>query len=63
MKLVITLVCVHIPLFKVNIYIEFQVYMFSNGRDMTECQFLHDKQDDNNNAAAQTLAIPQVFSP
>ena len=27
---------------------EFQVYMFSNGRDMTKCQFLHDN----------TMAIP-----
>ena len=27
----------HIPLLIVNIHFEFQVYMFSNGRDMTKC--------------------------
>ena len=42
---------VHIPLFKVNMYFEFQY-----GRDMTQCQFLHN-DDDNANA----IAIPTVY--
>ena len=41
----------------VNIYFEFHVYMFSNGTDMTKCQFLHDHNDD-----AKAVAIPQAFS-
>ena len=36
---------VHISLLIVNIYFEFQVYVFSNGRDLTKCQFLHDNND------------------
>ena len=32
-----SLLFLHIPLFEVNIYFEFQVYVFSNGRDMTKC--------------------------
>ena len=47
---------VHIPLFTVNIYFEFQVYMFSNGRDNDKMsQFLHD--DD-----AKATAIPRAFT-
>ena len=30
--------------------------MFSNGRDMTKCQFLHDNNDDDN---AKAIAIPR----
>ena len=33
--------------------------MFSNGRDMTKCQFLH-KEDDNMDT--KTIAIPRDFS-
>ena len=28
---------IHVPLFMVNIYFQFQEYMFSNGRDITKC--------------------------
>ena len=31
--------------------------MFSNGRDMTKCQFLRD----NDNAVTKAIAIPLVF--
>ena len=48
----------HIPFSIVNTYLEFQVYMFSNDRDMTKChRFLHDDNDD-----TKAIAIPQVFS-
>ena len=53
MNLELSPLFVHIPLFKVNIYFEFQVYMFSKGKDMTKCQFLHND--------IMTIAIPQVF--
>ena len=38
-------------------YSEFQVNIFSNDRDITKCQFLHDAEDD-----AKVMAIPWVFS-
>ena len=31
--------------------------MFSSGRDMTKCQFLHDNDEN-----AKAIAIPQIFS-
>ena len=36
-NLVLSPLFVHIPIFIVNIYFEFQVYMFRNGRDITKC--------------------------
>ena len=61
MNLDLSLLFVHILLFIVNIYFEFQVYMYSNGRYMTKFQSLHhDDNDDNNTTKA--IAIPQVFS-
>ena len=57
---------VHIPLFVMSIYVELQVYMFSDGKDMTKCQFLHhddnDNDDDDVNDDAKVLAIPRFFS-
>ena len=50
---------VQFPLFIVNIYFERYVYMFSNGRDMTKCQFLHNNDNADNPKA---IAIPRVFS-
>ena len=44
----------HIPLFLANIYFEFQVYMFSNGRDMTNCHSFC--------TMMMTIAISPVFS-
>ena len=56
MNLELSPLFVHIALFVVNIYFEFQVYMFSNGRDMTKGHsFLH--EDD-----AKAIAISWVFS-
>ena len=57
---VISLVCTYFPL-KINIYFEFQVYMLSNVRNMTKCQFLHDNDDDDNNDAKEVV-ISQAFS-
>ena len=45
---------VHIPISVVNIYFEFQAYMFSNGRDMTKCHSFC--------KTAMMPRIPQVFS-
>ena len=41
--IVISLVCAHFfyTLSIMEVYFEFQVYLFSNGSDMTKCQFLH----------------------
>ena len=48
-------VCIYLCI--VNIYFEFQIYMFSNGGDMTTYQqFLY------NNDAAKAIAIPSVSS-
>ena len=55
MNLELSPLFVHIPFFRVNIYFEFQVYLFNNGRDMTKCQFLHD------NDSAKAIALSQVF--
>ena len=44
----------------INIYFEFQVYMFNNGRDVTKCHFLHN--NDCSIADAKAIAIPRVFS-
>ena len=46
MNLELFLLFVHTTLFIVHKYFEFQVYMFSNGRGMTKCQFLLDNDDD-----------------
>ena len=46
---------VHISHVKVNTYFEFQVYMFSNSRDMTKYQFLHDHD-------TKAIATPRAFS-
>ena len=54
MKLELSPLFVYIPLFIVNVYFEFQVYIFCNGRDMTKCQFLHHIND------AKAIAIPRV---
>ena len=55
---------VHIPLFIVYIlYFEFQVYMFSNGRNMTKCHsfctLTYD--DDYYNDDTKATAKPQVL--
>ena len=62
MNLEVSPLFVHIPLFVMNINFELQVYIyiFSNGRDRTKCQFLHGDNDVNDNA--KILAIPRVFS-
>ena len=56
---------VYISLLIVKIYSQFQVYMFSNGRDMTKCQSfctttMMNQDDDNDDTKA--AAIPRVFS-
>ena len=53
LNLELTPLFVHIPLF---VFFEVQVYMFSNGRDMTKCQCLHDDNDD-----AKAIALPWIF--
>ena len=60
---------VHIPLFIVNIKFDFQVYLFSNGRGMTKCQFLHDNtkateipRDFYENSRANKMTLPVTFS-
>ena len=52
----ISLIFTYIPLFIKNIYFEFQVYKFSNGRNMTNVTF--SRPNDN----TKTKAMPQVFS-
>ena len=59
MNLELSPLFLHNPLFIVSTYFEFQACMFSNGRDMTKCQFLH---HDDNNDDAMAIAIPRVFS-
>ena len=56
MNLEISPLFVHVPFFIVNLQFEFLVHMFSNGRDMTKCQFLHNDDD------AKAIAILRVFS-
>ena len=55
---------VRIVLWIVNIYSEFQVNIFSNKRDITKCQFLHNEADDDDadDNDAKAIAIPR-FSP
>ena len=60
MNLELSLLFVHIPLLIVNIYFEFQVYMFSNGRDMTKCHSFCMPTAITTNPKA--IAISQVFS-
>ena len=43
------------------LYSEFQVCMFSNGREMTKRQFLQDNDDDDYNTNTKAVEIPQVF--
>ena len=50
---------VWIVLWIVNTYSEFQVNIFSNKRDITKCQFLHNDADADD---AKAIAIPR-FSP
>ena len=60
MNLELSSMFVHIPLFIVNIYFEFQVYIFSRCREMTKCQsFLHDDDDDDKDDA-KAIAIPPL---
>ena len=47
---------VWITLWIVNTHFEFQSNIFSNNRDITKCQILHD------NNKAKAIAIPRVFS-
>ena len=58
MHLELSPLIVQVVLLIVNIYSEFQEYMFNNGRDMTK--FLHDKDDDI--ADAKAIPMPQIFS-
>ena len=44
----------------VNTYFQFQAHIFSNNKGITKCQFLHNNDD--YNADAKVIAIPQVFS-
>ena len=66
MNLELSPLFVHIPLLIVNIYFEFQVYMFSNGRDNYDkmSQFLNDddNHDDDGNDNRKAITTPQVFS-
>ena len=51
---------VWITLWIVNTHSKFQVNIFSNNRDYKMSQFLHDDDDENDDAKA--IAIPRVFS-
>ena len=64
MNLELSPLFVQIPLFILNIYFEFQVYMFSNGRDMTKCHSfcITTTTTTTDNYDAKTIAIPWVFS-
>ena len=50
---------VWIALLIVNTYSEFQVNIVSNNRNITKCQFLYHKDEDDD---AKAIAIPPVFS-
>ena len=50
---------VWIALWIVNKFSEFQVNIFSNNRDITKCQTLHDANDDNAKVLAQYLGFSQ----
>ena len=54
---------IHIPLFRVNIYFEFQVYIFSNGREMIKMStFLHDNDNANMNIYFEFQVYTCMFS-
>ena len=36
--------------------------MFSNGRDMTKCQYVHADNNNDDNDNAKAIALPLVFS-
>ena len=51
---------VRIALWIVNTYIEFQINIFNNNKDITKCHSSLHANDDNDNAKA--IAIPRGFS-
>ena len=56
MNLQLSPLSVYISHFTVNMYFQFQLYIFTNGWDTINCQFLHD----NDNTKA--IVKPPVFS-